>query len=161
EGRFGDDEPYLRGNLTLQDGVLQEPKTGQRFHDIDAEVELAPGQVQVKTLSARGSAGRLHATATAHLQGLSLREADAHVSIREKEKIPIPFEGVVLGDAYGKVDATMRIDETTGTEIRLNVPELAVELPESGGTEPQPLEPAEYVRVGTHQRDGELVILPL
>ncbi len=161
EGRFGDGEPFLRGSLTLHDGVVQEPRTGQRFHGIDALVKLVPGQVRVEQLTARGSAGRLRATAAAHLNGLSLTSAEAHVSIREKEKIPITVEGVVYGDAFGKVDASLRVDERQGTEIRVDVPEMTLDLPESAGTEPQPLEPAEYVRVGTRQRDGELVTLPL
>ncbi len=161
EGRFGDGEPFLRGSLVLHDGVLQEPKTGQRFHDIEALLELAPGSARIEQLTARGSAGRLRANAKATLSGLSLRTAEAHVTIREKEKIPVTVEGVVLGDAFGKVDARLRIDEREGTEISVDVPELTLDLPESAGTEPQPLEPAEHVRIGTRQRSGELAALPL
>ncbi|HVJ15876.1 MAG TPA: translocation/assembly module TamB domain-containing protein [Polyangiaceae bacterium] len=161
EGRFGDDEPFLRGSLSLHDGVLQEPITAQHFHDIDARVTFAPGEVRVEELVARGSSGRLRATATARLQGMSLREAQAHVRIKQSEKIPVTVEGVAYGDAWGKVDAAVNVDEQKGTNVNVAFTELTLELPESAGTEPQPLEAAQYVRIGTHQRNGELVTLPL
>lgn len=56
--------------------------------------------------------------------------AHAQLSIDSKEKIPVTFEGVSLGDAYGVAEASMRL-VPEGTDITVGVPELTFELPET------------------------------
>jgi hypothetical protein len=156
KAHFAKGPPDLRGQIVIRDGVLQEPTIGQRFHDIEAKVVLAPDAVRLERMSARGSSGRLNAKAIARLDGMSLREAEVDVWVKKNEMIPVGFQGVTLGDAYGKISAKVR-----GNEISVMIPELGVEIPDSGGPSVQELEPADYVRVGTIQESQGFVVLPL
>ncbi|HEV8247031.1 MAG TPA: translocation/assembly module TamB domain-containing protein [Polyangiaceae bacterium] len=163
-GTFGGAKPELKGEAELEHGVLQEPTIGQRFHDISARVRLTKGEVRLEHLSARGSAGKLTATATAHLDGLRLRDADAHLRIEKRDKIPLTTQGVAVGDAWGKVDAAIKPgDEQTGMRVTVKVTEFHIELPEADPHGVQELDPANDVRVGVHEHEkfATLALQPL
>jgi translocation and assembly module TamB len=56
----------------------------------------------------------------------------AQLEIAKREKIPVTFEGVPLGDAYGSAEASLRLGPE-GTDIVIGVPELTFELPDGDG----------------------------
>jgi autotransporter translocation and assembly factor TamB len=159
-GRFGAGAPEVSGQATIRDGVLQEPHLGQRLDKIDADLSLSAGTLRVDKLTARVSSGRLTARAEAKLEGLSLQSAKGELRISEDNKIPVLVEGVAIGDAWGKVDATLRLDDG-GTDLAIDVRELTLELPEVATRNVQSLEPAEVVRVGTYLPSREFATIPL
>ncbi len=161
-GHFGGGEPELEGSADLEQGVLQEPMIGQRFHDISAHVRMVPGEVRLERFSARGTSGRLTATASARLRGLELLGLRAHVNVDKDEKLALTTQGVAIGDGWGKVDAAIDVgNEQRGTTIAITVPEFHLELPESERGGVQDLEPAEYVRVGVKPKNNDFATIPL
>ncbi len=161
-GRFGGDTPMLEGSADLEQGVLQEPTIGQRFQDVSAHVRLAPGEIRVERLSARGTTGRLTASATARLRGLELLAANAHVDIAEREKIALTNQGVAVGDGWGKIDASIeRGTDERGTEIKISIPEFHLDLPENERLGVQDLAPADYVRIGVKPTNGAFTTIAM
>lgn len=154
------EKPKLEGSATLTEGVLQLPQIGQRFSDVSAKVVVGGGEVRIESIQARGVTGRVTGDARAKLAGLDLKSLDARFSIDEREKLPMTYEGVELGDAWGEADITYaREDERT--DIRINVPRFSLTMPDAAQNEVQDLEPPDDIRVGTHRSDGQFVSIPL
>jgi hypothetical protein len=150
----------LSGEASVRDAVVQVPAVGERFTDIGAKVRIEGDRVFVRDVSARGPTGRVTARATARLDGLSLVAAEAHVAIKEAEKIPVTLEGAALGDAWGRMAVLYR--NTPGaTEIRVDVPSLHVDLAEQGDLEVQSLDEPEGIRIGARLADGTFTALPV
>jgi translocation and assembly module TamB len=85
-----------------------------------------------------------------------------HLAIAEGQEIPITVEGQAIGDAWGRVDVTLkRSAETKSTKIRVDLPEIHLDLPELDPTTLQDLDLAENVRIGAHRRDGQFISLPV
>jgi len=155
--------PELDGHVDLSDGVAQLASVGQRFDQISARLSLEPGKAKLEKLSARATSGRLNVSGEARFQGLDLTGADAHVSIGKKnEKVSLSLAGTELADTYGAIDIKLRPGQGKGSQaLSVDVQELRLRLPNEGSQDLQNLDPAKGVRVGTRQRDGEFVTLPL
>ncbi len=157
-----DGVPRVEGNASLSLGVIQIPSIGQRFESIVARVTIHAGDLRVESLEARGLTGRATGSAEAKLDGLLLTSGQAHLAIAEGQEIPITVEGQAIGDAWGHVDVTLnRSAEAKSTKIRVNLPEMHLNLPELDPTTLQDLDLAENVRIGAHRRDGQFISLPL
>ena len=150
----------LSGQASVRDGVIQVPAVGQRFTDVTARVRIEGDRVLLRDASARGPTGRLTARAAARLDGLELVTAEAHVAIKEREKIPVTFEGAAVGDAWGRVAVLYRSKEAAD-EIRVDLRSLHVELAEEGDLEVQSLEEVESIRIGARLADGTFTSLPV
>lgn len=161
--RFRGGPPELDGSVELEEGVAQIAALGQRFDQIRARVSLEPGKAKLKELSARATAGRLEVAGEARFEGLDLTGADARVTIGNKQKkVTLSVAGTELADTYGTVDVKLRPGATKGSQkLSVSIPELHVRMPDTGSQDLQDLEPAKGVRVGTRQRDGGFVTLPL
>jgi len=155
--------PALDGHVDLTDGVAQLAALGQRFDQINARLSLQPGKAKLEKLSARATAGKLEVTGEARFEGLDLTGADARVGIgRKSQKVTLSVAGTELGETYGVVNVKLRPGQTKGSQkLSVEVPELHVRMPDAGSQDLQDLEPARGVRVGTRQRDGGFVTLPL
>ncbi|HKO49557.1 MAG TPA: translocation/assembly module TamB domain-containing protein [Polyangiaceae bacterium] len=154
--------PELNGHVDLSDGVAQLAALGQRFDQIKARLSLEPGKAKLEEMSARATAGRLRVTGEARFDGLDLTGADARVSMSEDEKVTLSLAGTELGETYGAIEIKLRPGQTKGSQaLSVNVPELHVRMPDAGSQDLQDLAPAKGVRVGTRQRDGGFVTLPL
>ncbi|MEI9948563.1 MAG: translocation/assembly module TamB domain-containing protein [Pseudomonadota bacterium] len=154
--------PALDGHVDLTDGVAQLAAVGQRFDQIKARVSLEPGKAKLEELSARATAGRLRVTGEARFQGLDLTGADAHVRIAKDERVSLSLAGTEVGETYGAIDIKLRPGQTKGSQaLSVDIPELRVRMPDAGSQDLQSLDPAKGVRVGTRQRDGGFVTLPL
>ncbi|HEY3256399.1 MAG TPA: translocation/assembly module TamB domain-containing protein, partial [Polyangiaceae bacterium] len=154
--------PALDGRVELSDGNVQLAALGQRFDQIQATLSLEPGKAKLEKLSARATAGKLNVTGEARFEGLDLTGADAHLRIAQNEKVSLSVAGTELGETYGTIDIKLRPGTVKGSQaISIDVPELHVRMPDSGSQDLQDLDPAKGVRVGTRQRDGGFVTLPL
>jgi translocation and assembly module TamB len=150
----------LSGEASVRDGVVQVPAIGERFTDVNATVRIEGDRVLIRDASARGPTGRLTARAAARLDGLELVSAEAHVAIKQREKVPVTLEGAAVGDAWGRVAVLYR--NTGGaTEIRVDVPSLHVELAEQGDLEVQSLDEVESIRIGARRDDGTFTSVPV
>ena len=154
--------PALDGQIDLQDGVVQLASVGQRFDQISARISLEPGKAKLEQLEARATSGRLKVTGEARFAGLALTGADAHLRIAKNERVSLALNGIEIGETYGAVDIKLRPGDGKGSqELSVDIPQLHVRMPDTGSQDVQDLDPAKGVRVGTHQRDGEFVTLPL
>jgi translocation and assembly module TamB len=157
-----DGVPRVEGNASLSQGVIQIPNIGQRFESIGARLTIHDGDLHIDSLEARGLTGRATGSAEAKLHGLSLSSGQVHLAIAQGEQIPITVEGQAIGDAWGRVDVTLnRSADAKSTKIRLDLPEIHLDLPELDPTTLQDLDLAENVRIGTHRSDGQFISLPL
>jgi translocation and assembly module TamB len=162
EAHFRGGAPELRGRVDLSDGVAQLAAVGQRFDQVTARLTLEPGKAKLEQLSARATSGRLKVTGEARFEGLDLTGADAHLRIDEREKVSLSLAGTTLGETYGAIDIKLRPGQAKGTQaLTVEIPELRVRMPDAGSQDLQDLDPAKGVRVGTRQRDGGFVTLPL
>lgn len=160
EAAVSGDKPRLKGRATVRRGVVHLPIIGQRFRDIEAEVNIEPGRAQLERFTARGITGKLEAKAVARLDGLDLLGVRGSVQIDKDEAIPVTFEGSAIGDAWGRVELSLDRTIPNTTRITLDVPELTVKMPETPPAALQDLELPEEIRVGTRLPDGDFVTMP-
>ena len=154
--------PRLTGQATLSKGVLQLPALGQRFSDIGARVSITPALLRVEDMKARGLSGGFEAEAEAQLEGLSPVSAHATVNIDEDDRLPLTVEGEAIGDAWGKIETTYRVDEAQKKRhIDVDLRKFNVELPAAPPQGIQDLTQPEYIRVGYFRQDREFVTIPL
>jgi translocation and assembly module TamB len=160
--RFQDGAPELDGHADLNDGLAQIASVGQRFDQITARVSLEPGKAKLESLSARATSGKLKVTGEARFTGLTLTGADAQLRIAKSERISFSVAGTEIGETWGAIDVKLRPGAAQSSQtLSVDVPEMHVRLPDTGSQTLQDLEPAKGVRVGTWQRGGEFVTLPL
>lgn len=161
DARVEDGKVTLSGGGTLRDGVLQIPTVGQRFDAISASVHVAPSAILIDDVRARGITGGLQANAKLELdEHLALRGLDARLEIKKSQKVPITLEGTAMGDAWGKVEAHVENDPSR-VKVRIRVPELHVDVPETDRAGVQSLADDESIRVGAHRADAVFAALPL
>lgn len=161
EAQITDDKPRLKGWAAVRRGVVHIPIIGQRFRGIEAKLQLDEGRARLERLTARGITGRLKANGTAKLDGVDLRSAEVHLRIDRRESIPVTLEGSAIGDAWGKVDVVLDRSTPRKTSIRVDVPQLTLDMPENDPAALQDLDEPEQIRVGTRLADGDFVTLPV
>ena len=151
----------LSGSGRLADGVVQIPAVGQRFESISADIKVQPSAILIRNLRANGLTGQVQGQASVALdEHLALHRFDTELTITKNQKLPITVEGVAIGDAWGKVEAHL-VNEPTRVSLRVAVPELHVEVPDSAGDGVQDLAPDASVRVGVHRADSVFAALPI
>ncbi|HEY4104936.1 MAG TPA: translocation/assembly module TamB domain-containing protein [Polyangiaceae bacterium] len=154
--------PALDGHIDIDRGVAQVASLGQRFEQIQGRISVVPGQVKLEKLSARATSGKLNVTGEANLNGLDLTNAVARVRIAKPEAISVSVAGTEIGDAWGAIDVNMKPGNAeTSSKLAVNIPELHVRVADTGGQDVQALDPAKDVRIGTGERYGDFVTLPL
>lgn len=155
-------QPAVTGHARLTEGVVHLPSVGQRFTNIDAEMNVTPESVRIDKLTARGISGGFEANAKATLHGLSATAAELGVRIKEKDKLPLTIEGESIGDAWGSFQATYTRDEPNKTNnVHVNLQKLYIELPEAPPQGIQDLGQPEHIRVGYRRQDRDFVSVPL
>jgi translocation and assembly module TamB len=154
--------PALDGQLDIDQGVVQVASLGQRFDQITGKVTLGSGKFKLERLSAHATSGKLGVTGEANFAGLDLTDASAHVRISKPDAIAVSVAGTDIGDLWGAIDVKLQPgNPERSTKVAVNVPELHVHLPDTGTQDVQALDPAKEIRVGTQQRTGDFVTLPL
>jgi autotransporter translocation and assembly factor TamB len=155
-----DGAPHLKGTAQLQQGMVEVPQIGQRFSDVAAHLSIDGSEIRLDSLQARGTTGRVTANAQATMNGTDLQSASARLDISSREKLPITFEGVEVGDAWGHVDFSYR-KSAEGTDIRVDVPKFHMQLPEESMANVQGLGADEHVQVGIFAEDGKFAAIPV
>ena len=156
-----DERVLLRGHGRLREGVMQIPAVGQRFEAISADIEVAPESVVLKDVRARGLTGGLTGSARITLdRHLGLEEASGTLVVGKHQKVPVTVEGVALGDAWGTVEARA-VKKGERLELLVRVPELHVDVPDTGSNDVQELSRDRQVRVGVRRSDATFVALPV
>jgi autotransporter translocation and assembly factor TamB len=154
--------PELDGHVDLKDGAAQIAAIGQRFDQITARLSLEAGKAKLEEMSARATAGKLRVTGEARFTGVDLTGADAKVRIAKNERLSLGISGQELDQTWGNIDIAVRPGQAKGSQtLAVNMGEFHVHMPDTGSHSLQDLEPAKGVRVGTYQRDGGFVTLPL
>jgi translocation and assembly module TamB len=155
------DDITLRGHGSLAEGVVQVPSIGQRFESISAKLEVQPTMFVLRDLKAHGMTGELTGEARVELdQHLGLREASAQIAIPKHRKLPLTVQGVPFGDAWGRVEAQVK-NSPDKVEVSIRVPELHLDVPDSGTGDVQDLAPDDEVRMGVRRMDTQFVALPV
>ncbi|MBL8744245.1 MAG: hypothetical protein JNK04_24230, partial [Myxococcales bacterium] len=153
-GKLGqtDKGRIAEADLTLTDAVAYIPQFGQELHDGKATIKSDPPrsdglqEIHVTNVEAQGISGRVHGTAVAVMDGLSLSSARAELVIDEDEELPLTIEGVPLGKVRGdvKMNATPRDD---GLDIDATIADAWFELPTSSTRDVISLDDAPGVRI--------------
>ncbi len=152
--------PQLKGHAQLRGGVFEVPQVGQRFTDVTANLSLAGETIRLESFEARGTTGRVTAQGQAAVSGTDLQSVKAGVDIKNKEKLPITFEGVAMGDAWGHLDISYA-HSRTAEEVRVDVPDFHVQLPDEPMTNVQSLASDDHVQVGVYRQDGKFAAIPV
>jgi translocation and assembly module TamB len=151
----------LRGKGQLSDGVVQVPSVGQRFQDVSARIDVEPSVIVLRDLKAHGLTGELFGSGRVEIdQHLGMRQASVEIAIPKHRKLPLTVQGVAMGDAWGRVEARVN-NRPDKVEVSIRIPELHLDVPDSGGADVQDLTPDQEVRVGFRRKDARLVALPL
>ena len=142
------------GTLALSGGVFELSAMGSELHDATARVTFTPdGLVRLDNASARGLTGRIEAAASARLQGLNMVSAHGVVQVPQKEPLPLVVDGTQVGMIDGRVDVVVA-RATDALDVKVDVPALRVQLPESSAHSVQALDALADVRVGIGHPGG-------
>jgi translocation and assembly module TamB len=151
----------VSGTVSLSRGVIEAVAGGGEFHDVAALIKLNPdGTVTLDHLTAAGLTGKVQATASARLEGLTLLAAKAVIVIPHDAPIPLSGGGSEIGDIDGRVEVSA--SSASGGHalgIHVQVPNLRVRLPEGGSTTVQALGPIPNVRIGAHRGSKNTFLL--
>ncbi|MCC6644736.1 MAG: translocation/assembly module TamB domain-containing protein [Polyangiaceae bacterium] len=157
----------LWGGLALSDGVVLVPQIGQTFTDgklsLTTKEEGNKTHINLEGLSFAATSGRVVGSGEFDLEaegiaGLVLGRDDVKpaavtgrlvADVPSTAKIPVTFEGVPLGEAYGSARVSVRA-ERGRVESGVALPDLVFELPETEAHGIQPL--AEDPEVGVVDR---------
>ena len=152
----------LEGAIVLREGIFEVPQIGERFHDVQGKLTMKPwGMLRLDEFSAQGTTGRMTMSAEAVLKGPALQTATAKVQIARSESLPLVFEGVSIGQAYGNITAKAQMAaDGKALDVSVDIPSFHLELPQSSGHSVQALDPEETVRIGLHAKP-DFVSIPL
>jgi len=148
------------GAFDLKDGVFQIPQIGQEFSQAKAHIAVVKsGEVQIDDVSANGATGRLTASGTMLLKGFAFASAEGTVKVAEKESIPMTFEGVSLGQAWGSLALHAKRSDERTIKFDIDVPSFHTDLPESSSRAVEALGDHPDVKVGVRNHDGDLALV--
>jgi len=139
---YGDEgRGYVESNMELTDGLVHIPQIGQELKNAHISIRSGDhGTLHFEDIRAEGISGRIQGSAIAKMKGLSFQGATADFTIDKSEALPITFEGVPLGHAYGKI-AVVADKQPHEMHVLVNIPELHLALPASSTRAVQALEP--------------------
>lgn len=139
--KYGDEsQGHVESNMELTNGVVHIPQIGQELKNAHFSIRSRErGFLHFEDIQAEGISGRIRGSAIAKMKGLSFQSATADFTIAKSEALPVTFEGVPIGQAYGKlaVSADKRSQEV---HVLVKVPELHLALPASSTRAVQSLE---------------------
>lgn len=166
----------LEGQLYWRQGVLLVPQVGQTFRqgrfDLRATTEGELVKLRLIELAVGATSGTIEGSAEFEVPTQSLRagvlretapegaewaSGRASLRIRESQKIPLTFEGVPVGNAYGVVDAWVQA-RPEGARVSVALPDVTLELPEGATRNVQELsDPSDIGVVDRRNRRHKIV----
>jgi translocation and assembly module TamB len=149
------------GTIALSRGTVEAVAGGGELHDITANVKLAPdGTVTLEKLTAKGLTGQLQATGIAKLDGASLQSAKVSIVIPSHTPIPLTASGTDVGNIDGRIELTELTSEGgKAMDVKVEVPQMRVALPEGASNNPQALGEMPKVRIGAHRGNPQRFVL--
>ena len=152
----------MDGAVTIRDGIFEIPQVGERFHALQGSLVMKPwGTVRLENFSAEGPTGKVTASAQAMLKGIALQTVTAKVEIEQSQSLPLVFNGLSLGRAYGTITTTAKMAaDGKRLDVNVDIPTFHLELPQKSGNSVQQLDPEKTVRIGLHAQPA-FVTLPL
>jgi translocation and assembly module TamB len=157
--------PTAKGNISLRDGIVQSPIIGEEFQNVSAKIMIAPqGNSTIATVPSLvmyGTTGKIEASASARMNGVSFAGANAIVLIPKNAAAQLTFEGQDYGEGYGNINIAVTTPKPDTTAIKIDIPSFHVSIPELSTRGLQDLTPAEYISLGVHERGGKFAPLAL
>ncbi len=155
-------QPHLSGSVSLTRGAIEASAGGGEFHDIAADVTLAPdGGFVVKKMTASGMTGRLEATGSGRMAGTHLQSAKLAVVIPKSAAVPVSAGGAEIGSVDGRVEVSVTAENGGALQMQVSVPSLRLTIPEASSGDVQSLGTMRDVKVGAHRGNpATFVLLP-
>src|SRR5262249_18143615 len=139
-------QPQVRGELLLRDGVLQLAATGERYKDIQVHILFAGDRVTIERLQLASRSGSLQVTGWFEHANLALRQVDIAVSARNFTAMRTPaVEAVVSADITAR--ATLQAVTVAGN---VTVPRARLSLEQIPGSGPKVVQPWELTIAGVY-----------
>ena len=155
--------PTLEGNIDFHDGTLQLAAVGEEYKKAKAKFLFQPGGIiKVEDIYLQGTEGQLSGEGLVKTRGLGFEYAKANVVIPKKRPLDLAVRGQGLGAVSGNVSivATNSADGKN-MKVEVDVPTLALVLPQKIKSGVQELSPKEDIRVGVFRDPKNFVKLPL
>ena len=139
-------QPHVRGELLLRDGVLQLTATGERYRDIQVHLIFAGDRVTIEQLQLGSRSGPLQVTGWIEHANLALRQVDIAVSARNFTAMRTPaVEAIVSAD----ITARGTLQEMT-VAGNVTVPRARLSLEQIPGSGPKVVQPWELTIAGVY-----------
>jgi autotransporter translocation and assembly factor TamB len=139
-------QPQVRGELLLRDGVLQLAATGERYQDIQVRLIFAGDRVTIERLQLVSRSGPLQVTGWLEHANLALRQVDVAVSARNFTAMRTPaVEAVVSADITAR--GTLQAVTVAGN---VTVPRARLSLEQIPGSGPKVVQPWELTIAGVY-----------
>lgn len=151
------DTQVFEGGLALLKTNLYVNAMGEQITGLTATARFdRSGTFSIEDATGKLGSGEFKATAHGRMKGFQFASADATL-VAAKEGIPISSEGANFASAAGEVNlqAAMSADRST-LEVKLQVPQATVSLPDRGTQQLQPIEPDKTIDIGIRRKDGKL-----
>ena len=139
-------QPHVRGELLLRDGVLQLTATGERYQDIQTHFIFAGDRVTIERLQLGSRSGPLQVTGWIEHANLALREVDVALSARNFTAMHTSsVEAAVSADITAR--GTLQAVTVTGS---VTVPRARLRLEQIPGSGPKVVQPWELTIAGVY-----------
>jgi autotransporter translocation and assembly factor TamB len=139
-------QPHVRGELLLRDGVLQLAATGERYQDIQGRIIFAGDRVTIDRLQLASHSGPLQVTGWFEHANLALRQVDMAISARDFTAMHTPsVEAAVSADITAQ--GTLQGVTVTGS---VTVPRARLRLEQIPGSGPKGVQPWELTLAGVY-----------
>lgn len=139
---YGDEtQGHVESNMKLTNGLVHIPQIGQELKNAQLYIRSREqGSLHFDDIQAEGISGRIHGSAIAKMKGLSFQSATADFTIDNGEALPVTFEGVPIGQAYGKLGIVAN-KQPQQVDVLITIPEMHLALPASSSRAVQQLDP--------------------
>ena len=139
-------QPQVRGELLLRDGVLQLAATGERYQDIQVHLIFAGDRVTIEQLQLGSRSGPLQVTGWFEHANLALRQIDIAVSARNFTAMHTSaVEASVSADITAR--GTLQAVTVAGN---VTVPQARLRLEQIPGSGPKVVQPWELTIAGVY-----------
>ncbi|HSX82609.1 MAG TPA: translocation/assembly module TamB domain-containing protein, partial [Candidatus Saccharimonadia bacterium] len=139
-------QPQVRGELLLRDGVVQLAATGERYQDMQVHLIFAGDRVTIERLQLASRSGPLQVTGWFEHANLALRQVDIAVSARNFTVIHTSaVEAAVSADITAR--GTLQAVTVTGS---VTVPQARLRLEQIPGSGPKVVQPWELTIAGVY-----------
>jgi translocation and assembly module TamB len=139
-------QPQVRGELLLRDGVLQLAATGERYQDIQVRLIFAGDRVSIEQLQLASRSGPLQVTGWFEHANLALRQIDLALSAQNFTAMHTSaVEAVVSANITAR--GTLQAVTVTGN---VTVPRARLRLEHIPGSGPKTVQPWELTIAGVY-----------